>query len=127
MFHENWYPDEQCIHLVDLVKKTKDLQGKIVEIGCWEGKSTSHIANACYPEILICNDTWLGNIQESIVTGKEHVTETIVKHRDVFGTFLQNMTTLTQINFSVVKRDCLEWLSDFSEPIKFIHIDASHE
>jgi predicted O-methyltransferase YrrM len=37
------------------------------------------------------------------------------------------MKSLTKGNFSVVKQDCLEWLQTYKEPIKFCHIDASHE
>ena len=87
MFNECWYDDSQIINLVDLVKKTPDISGDVIEIGCWEGKSTISIANACYPDTLICNDTWLGNVQESIVTGLEHPTETILKTRDVYDIF----------------------------------------
>jgi hypothetical protein len=57
MFSENWYSDSQCEELKKLVVKVKDLSGVIIEIGCWEGKSTINIATTCYPENLICNDT----------------------------------------------------------------------
>jgi len=127
MFHENWYSDNQIDKLKCLVKHIQPLTGNLIEIGCWEGKSTIAIANMCYPETLICNDTWLGNIQESLVTGQTHITETICKERDVYGVFMNNMNTLTQQNYRVVKQDCLEWLADYKEPTKFIHIDASHE
>ena len=51
MFVENWYSQSQIENLIDLVKKIKHLEGNIIEIGCWEGKSTIAIANNCYPEI----------------------------------------------------------------------------
>jgi predicted O-methyltransferase YrrM len=127
MFHENWYIESQLQDLSMLLYRTKQLEGNIVEIGCWEGKSAVHLANHSYPENLICNDTWMGNIQESIVTGTEHVTEQILKQRDVYGIFVNNMNTLTKQNYSIVKEDCIEWLSSYDKPIKFIHIDASHE
>jgi predicted O-methyltransferase YrrM len=127
MFHEDWYSVRQLDDVSNLLKKVKDIDGKIVEIGCWEGKSTIRLANTCFPEILICNDTWLGNIQESLVTGVEHATEKILKERDVYATFTDNMELHTEGNYRVVKQDCIEWLKTFKEPIKFIHIDASHE
>ena len=127
MFVENWYSQSQIENLIDLVKKIKHLEGNIIEIGCWEGKSTIAIANNCYPEILICNDTWLGNIQESIVTGKEHITETILKTRDVYSAFINNMNSSTNQNYQIVKKDCIEWLKIYNDKIKFVHIDASHE
>ena len=127
MFHEDWYSDNQITDLVNIFKKVKDLDGQIIEIGCWEGKSTINLANNCYPEILICNDTWLGNIQESLITGDTHITEKIVKERDVYNTFINNMENNTQKNYKIVKEDCLRWLKKFEGNIKFIHIDASHE
>lgn len=127
MFNENWYSDKQCNDLQNLVKLTCDISGSIIEIGCWEGKSTVNIANTCYPEILICNDTWLGNIQESIITGVKNISEIIVETRNVYGCFINNMDTLTRRNYTVVKMDCMEWLEKYNENIKFIHIDASHD
>lgn len=127
MFHENWYSENQINDLVTLLKSVKDKDGKIIEIGCWEGKSTISLANNCFPEILICNDTWLGNIQESIVTGVTHVTEEILKERDVYNIFINNMNKNTQQNYIIIKEDCIEWLKKFDGAIKFIHIDASHE
>jgi len=127
MFNENWYSEDQALFLQKLVSQTHGISGSVIEIGCWEGKSTTYIANACYPENVICNDTWLGNIAESQLTGITHVTEIILKNRDVYSIFLNNMKSLTKDNFSVVKQDCLEWLQTYKEPIKFCHIDASHE
>ena len=127
MFNECWYSDAQIMDLVKLVEKVKNIEGTVIEIGCWEGKSTISIANACYPDVLVCNDTWLGNVQESIVTGEKHVTEKILEQRDVYSIFLENMNAETKRNFTVVKEDCIEWLKRFSGSIKFIHIDASHE
>ena len=127
MFSENWYSTRQISDLVSLVEKTQNIVGKVIEIGCWEGKSTIAIANKCFPDVLICNDTWLGNVAESKITGIEHITETILKTRDVYSIFVNNMDTQTQRNYTVVKNDCIEWLKTFQEPIKFIHIDASHE
>ena len=127
MFNENWYPEQQCKDLIGLYDNVINLEGDVIEIGCWEGKSTIQLANKCYPEILICNDTWLGNVQESIITGHLHPTEIICKQRDVFGVFTKNMDDNTQKNYSVIKRDCIEWLKEYSGKIKFIHIDASHE
>jgi predicted O-methyltransferase YrrM len=127
MFKEDWYPEKQINDLVNLLTTIKDIDGKIIEIGCWEGKSTINLANNCFPEILICNDTWLGNVQESIVTGVTHPTEEIIKERDVYSTFINNMDNYTQKNYIIVKEDCIEWLKKYEGLIKFIHIDASHE
>lgn len=79
MFNEDWYSNVQCGYLKDIICQLTALPGTIIEVGCWEGKSTIAIANACFPEKVICNDTWLGNIEESKLTKQEHITETILK------------------------------------------------
>lgn len=127
MFIDNWYSDEGCLFLKSLVENTKNIDGEIIEIGCWEGKSTVAIANAAYPQSIICNDTWLGNVAESKISGVKHVTEIILETRDVYADFIKNMNQHTKNNYTVVKKDCIEWLKDFNQPIKFLHIDASHE
>jgi len=127
MFNEDWYSQNQINDLINLCKKVKDINGTIIEIGCWEGKSTISLANTCFPEILICNDTWLGNVQESAVTGVTHITEQILKERDVYNIFINNMNNNTQKNYTIIKEDCITWLKTFTGSIKFIHIDASHE
>lgn len=127
MFNEDWYSAKQCRDLIDLIKQVSHLNGAVIEIGCWEGKSSICIANNCYPDKLICNDTWLGNVEESKVTGTKHITEIILEKRDVYKIFIQNMEIFTKKNYTVVKEDCLKWLEKFTEPIKFIHVDASHE
>lgn len=55
MFNECWYSDSQINDLCRLAKEIRELEGSIIEIGCWEGKSTYNLANSVYPEILICN------------------------------------------------------------------------
>ena len=127
MFNDDWYSDNQVDNLKNLYKTVKNLEGLVIEIGCWEGKSTYNLANECYPETLICNDTWLGNQMESQITGNKHITEIILESRDVFSIFKTNMNTLTKGNYKIVKEDCLKWLKTINEPIKFCHIDASHE
>ena len=128
MFHENWYSETQCNDLKNLLKQTLSLtEGHIIEIGCWEGRSTYNLAQTCYPQTLLCNDTWLGNIEESKATDKTNISELLAKERNVYETFIHNMNLLTQGNYTVIKKDCIEWLSTYNEPIKFIHIDASHE
>jgi len=126
-FNEYWYSESQGEFLAELVNRVTELSGNIIEIGCWEGKSTSYIANACWPEKVISNDTWLGNVQESAASNATHVSETIASTRDVYATFVRNMDALTRGNYTVVKQDCFEWLATYAGPIKFIHIDASHD
>jgi predicted O-methyltransferase YrrM len=126
-FHEDWYYDGLLTELARLAASVLDLNGKYVEIGCWEGKSTISIANAIAPESLVCVDHWRGNLEESKASGTVHRSELIAKQRNVFATFVQNMMECTRQNFSVEKLDCVYWVDRFEKPIKFCHIDASND
>ena len=121
-FHEDWYSDRQLTLPVRLCRYARDLPGAFMEIGCWEGKSTIALANACYPEVLIAVDSWLGNLTEP-----DHPTVEILGSRDVYQTFIDNVGRLTQRNVEVHRADCFDFLSTFDQPVKFCHIDAAHD
>jgi len=124
MFHENWYNDKQIDILIKTVKGNMGLlEGSIIEIGCWEGKSTIAIANACYPEQLEAVDTWGGNYDED----PKHPSVILAKQRDVYAEFKNNIAKYTKGNVEAIKLDCFEYLKNKSGPIKFCHIDASHD
>jgi len=123
MFNEEWYPEEQLNLLCKIFELTKGLKGINIEIGCWEGRSTTRLAQTCYPENLVCNDTWEGNPLENI----DNPTIRILKVRDVFKIFQENMLEYTDGNYTIVKDDCIVYLASLKESIKFCHIDASHE
>jgi predicted O-methyltransferase YrrM len=122
MFHEDWYSDVQLSHLRQLCQHVKHLPGSIVEIGCWEGKSTVAMANACFPEPLIAVDSWLGNLTE-----RQHETVSILTQRDVYADFLTNLAEATKGNVDVRQQDCFEFLAGFDGPIKLCHVDAAHD
>lgn len=122
-FHEDWYPDAQLQHLLRVCKYTRPLKGAMLEIGSWEGKSTVALANTCYPETLIAVDSWMGNVAED--PGHYHVG--LLATRDVYGAFVENITTLTKGNVQIERNDCFAFMDTFTEPIKFCHVDASHD
>jgi hypothetical protein len=122
-FHEDWYPDVQLTRLVAAFERSRRTGGAIVEIGCWEGKSTIAIANACHPEPVIAVDTWAGSLAE----GPGHPTVLIARERDVFGQFRSNIEALTRGNVTPVRQECLAWLTAWDQPLKFVHIDASQD
>jgi len=123
MFHENWYSEPQMIQLADKAKRVQELTGAIVEIGCWEGRSTTALANAIYPQQMYAVDTWQGNFDES----PNHPTVQWAKERDIYSEFLKNVKELTKENILPMKMDCFEFLIGFNRAIKLCHIDASHD
>jgi SAM-dependent methyltransferase len=122
-FTDNWYSAEQLQSLVKAYDLTKGLTGFIIEIGCWEGKSTCALANAAYPESVLAVDTWEGNIAE----GADHPSVLKAKLRDVKSEFDNNVYNRTKGNVFPHKRDCFDFLESFNDPIKFCHIDAAHD
>lgn len=94
--------------------------GDIIEVGCWEGMSTMHIARHFRPEVIHCVDHWLGDLTDpgSTVTAKAAA-------RDVFRDFQENMQAADATNYEVHRRDwreCFPW----PYPIRFLFIDAQH-
>lgn len=123
IFHEQWYGDLELADLCELAKQTKDLQGENVEIGCWEGKSTLGLLNALYPQALYCVDTWKGNEAEK----DDHPSILIARERDVYADFDWNVKNCSQGNYIIYRQYGEVFLSNFKLPIKFFHLDASHD
>jgi hypothetical protein len=123
IYHENWYRDEQLTHLAELYKHSTSAPGCVIEIGCWEGKSTVALANACAPDLLIAVDTWAGNIAES----PNHPSVISAKERDVFAVFCHNIATQTPCNVLPLVTTSADFFKMWRTLIRFIHIDASHD
>jgi len=122
-FHEEWYPDEQLLRIFHLAEEVRPLSGALMDIGCWEGKSTIALAHGCDPETLIAVDTWEGNRDEH----PDHETVRLARQRDVYGQFAANVRALTNGNVQPMRCDCHDFLQRWRGPIKFAHIDASHD
>lgn len=122
-FHEQWYSEAQCQLLQELVRSVKFLDGSIIEFGSWEGKSTCALANAAYPEIVLAVDTWKGNVDE----GESHPSVLIASSRNVRENFDENVSILTRGNVKAVQQDCHEFMAEYTDPVKFCHIDACHD
>jgi predicted O-methyltransferase YrrM len=123
MFHEDWYGETQIFQLVDKVKLVENHDGIIVEIGCWEGKSTTALANAVYPQKLFAVDTWKGNYDEN----PNNISVHLAKERNVLEEFIKNSKELTRGNIIPFQMDCFAFLNAIQIPIKFCHIDACHD
>lgn len=120
-FREEWFGTHSQQALVQLYERVADLTGAVVEVGCWEGRSTVALANACHPETLHAVDTWRGSPGE--------ISAKLAEERDVHATFLDNIAELTNGNVTPHRmgwRDYFALNHCQSTPIKFLHIDAEH-
>jgi predicted O-methyltransferase YrrM len=122
-FTEDWYSTQQLISLREACNKVATLAGCVVELGSWEGKSTCAIANVLKEDTVIAVDSWQGNLGE----GNSHPSVVAAKQRDVLSKFRENVKRFTDGNVEAVVSDCFAFLTAHKDPIKFCHIDASHD
>lgn len=120
-FTENWYPPAKQLRLKSAIAAVPQSSGAIVEIGCWEGQSTTVIANEFAPELVHCVDHWRGDLTNpaSGVTAK-------ADKRDVHAQFQINMQGGTIGNYITHRSDWKVWAKTWNEPIRFLHLDAEH-
>ena len=116
-FTEEWFAVASQRALVRLARQVAHLDGRVVEVGCWEGRSTVVLANAVWPSVVDAVDTWQGSPGE--------ISAELAAARDVLGTFRANVAELTRGNVAVHVMGWREYVADPS-PVRFLHIDAEH-
>ncbi|MDH5579468.1 MAG: class I SAM-dependent methyltransferase [Betaproteobacteria bacterium] len=97
--------------------------GHFVEIGCWQGKSSSYLAvNIINSEKNIkfdCVDTWEGSI--------EHQEQELVKSNKLFDVFTKNMEPVKGY-YNAIKKPSVEAAKLYEDKsLDFVFVDASHE
>lgn len=117
-FAEQWFSDESCHALAGLVERVAPLDGRIVEVGSWQGRSTCALANAAHPETVHAVDTWTGSPGE--------VSRLLAAGRDVFAEFAANVAALTAGNVVAHRMGWRDYFATNDSPIKLIFIDAEH-
>jgi predicted O-methyltransferase YrrM len=117
-FGEQWFGPASCQALMRLGKKVKDLDGRIVEVGCWTGRSTCALAQAVYPEDVHAVDTWAGSPGE--------ISAELAQQRNVYEQFVSNVGQFTRGNVEVHRQGWREYFAASEAPIKLLHIDACH-
>jgi predicted O-methyltransferase YrrM len=117
-FTEEWFRTESQEALAALGRSVLHLDGDIVEVGCWEGRSTVALANAVHPAKVHAVDTWQGSPDE--------ISADLAAQRNVLHTFLDNIGELTGGNVAPHVMGWREYFADHRKPIRLIHIDAEH-
>lgn len=117
-FTEEWFCEASQRAIGELVGLTRDLDGDIVEVGCWEGRSTVALANAAHPAKVHAVDTWEGSPGE--------ISADLAAGRDVFATFTANVDELTAGNVVAHRMGWRTYFGVNKAPVKFLHIDAEH-
>ena len=117
-FHEEWFGELSQDRLAQLGRDVELVDGIIIEIGSWEGRSTCVLANAIRPRPVIAVDTWKGSPGE--------VSAELAVGRDVYGQFITNVKVLTGGNVVPVRKGWREFVPTISDPVALCFIDAEH-
>lgn len=118
-FHEDWFHRDSQAALVQLYAKVAHLDGAVIEVGSWEGRSTCALANACAPATVHAVDTWAG-------APSEPYQEEVTRQRDVHAQFLANVAASTAGNVTAHRMGWRDYFAAHREPIRFAFIDAEH-
>ena len=116
-FHEEWFPVESERSIKSLIDLIVGLDGMILEIGAWEGRSTVAIANATSRTVHTV-DTWEGSGHE--------ISAQLAQERDVFAQWQANVAAMTAGNVIPHRMGWREFVPTIREPIAFCFIDAEH-
>lgn len=116
-FAEQWFSDASCEALAGLAGAVSHLDGRVVEIGSWQGRSTCALANAVHPEVVHAVDTWQGSPGE--------VSRVLATARDVYSEFQANVAALTAGNVVTHRMGWRDYVT-FPTATKFLFIDAEH-
>lgn len=115
-FTECWFDVAPQATLSELVRSVADIDGLIVEIGAWEGRSTVVMAEAASPRIVHTCDTWRGSPSDD--SGR------LAAERDVFARWSSNVARFN--NVVAHKMGWREYVPTIDEPIALCFIDAEH-
>jgi hypothetical protein len=121
-FDEVWMSSQQLYALAQLAKSTAGLKGEVIEVGVWQGLSTIELMHAIYPDNLHAVDHWLGDSN----TDGQGITREWAESRDNYSIFLANMWEATRGNVIIHKQDWREFWGTWTQPVRFMHIDATH-
>ena len=115
---QGWFgvPEAECYK--DLVKNIKN--GKVVEVGCWKGLSTSHIGKICND-----NNTWLV-VVDTFKGSDNNEEKGIAENEDIMKIFMDNMKELG-IWYTIIPESSVEASKYFAdESLDLVMLDASH-
>lgn len=121
-YHERWFEGPKQRILSQVHEMVPPPPGAIMEVGAWEGKSTISTARYFPDEQIHVVDHWLGDFSPiGYKTGEAAAA------RDVYADFEENCREAGVFDRMVIHRgDWREAFVGWTEPIRFIFIDAEH-
>lgn len=123
LFTEPWCTDLEKGAIEASWNKVKDLDGLVVEIGCFEGRSSVFTANLIHSsgDTLICIDPW-------VPVAYADAEIRIYSERPIFEHFTHNMKHGTAGNYEVNVMPYEQYFETFdeSQKIKYLYLDGPH-
>lgn len=124
---EGWFSSEEGMfyrRLVNWWLRELDARGRIVEIGCWLGRSTSYVARLCQARgaSLTCVDTWAGSSDRFDAQYRE-----LLANRDIEAEFRAHLATLG-VSPQIRREPSLAVARTFAAgSVDLVFLDASHD
>ena len=115
-FTEDWFGEASQKALARLFRSVRLIDGDVVEIGSWEGRSSVALATAAAPAIVRCVDTWRGSPGE--------ISAELAAERDVFSTWQANTAHLA--NVAAYRMGWREYAASYIGATRLVFIDAEH-
>lgn len=119
IFHETWFFEDcqealrELMHDVD----ARGIEGRVIEIGSWEGRSTLALANATTRPVH-CVDHWLGSPSD--------VSFGIAATRDVYAVWRANVDEATAGNVVEHRMEWREFRASDDSQVALLFIDSDH-
>jgi predicted O-methyltransferase YrrM len=117
-FGEQWFCEQSQDLLADLGRSVANVDGLIIEIGSWTGRSTCALASAVYPRVVHAVDTWQGSPGE--------ISSDLASQRDVFAQWSANVAAFTKGNVVAHRMGWREYIPQIDQPVAMVFIDAEH-
>ena len=117
-FGEEWFSPHSQQVLASLGRSVLGIDGDIVEVGSWTGRSTCALARAVNPRLVHSVDTWEGSPGE--------VSRTLAAGRDVYAEFSSNVAHFTAGNVDPHRMGWRDYFETHRDPLALVFIDAAH-
>lgn len=122
MFRDQWIDPLTLKMLRWQVARTEGIDGIVVEVGSWEGRSAVEIAQAAYPRELHVVDHFQGSTSDGDISAA-----LAAERGDIYEVFMDNIAEHTAGNVVVHRKSWQEWIAqEAPQRIAFAHLDAEH-
>jgi predicted O-methyltransferase YrrM len=119
-FGENWF---DYAHVYDYFISQLPKNAKVVEVGCWKGKSVAYLAveaiNSGKEITIDAVDTWEGS--------PEHQQDAYVRNKTLYELFCENIKPISHIVTPIKKRSLDAVNLYANESLDLVFIDAAHD